>query len=530
MGTSPGDSPGRARSSGVRLAQLTAALSLAVDLATAQPMEHVARSCLLARRFGRGIGLDDQEGGSLYYLAQLGWAGCIADSAHVATLFGDDLEYRAGAYDVDMAPLPFLGYLLGRANDQDATLRGLWVSASLVATGARSVQDDLRAHCLVAADLARRLGLGDAVADSLQQTFARWDGKGLPRGLGGTAVSLPVRVWQIADVAEVHHRRRGLAAALEVVRERRGTHFDPDLVDEFVAGAPALFDGLPEESTWDELMAEAPSLRSELTEGELDSALEVFADYADLKSPCYRGHSRGVATLAEAAAQRLGLAEDEVTLVRRAALVHDIGRVGVPNTIWDKERPLSTAERERARLHAYYTQRVLVRPPRLAEIGRVAGLAHERLDGSGYPHGLPGSAIPRPARILAAADRYHGLVEDRPTRPALAAPAAAARLRAEQDCGALDPAAVDAVLAVAGQPARRPPGGPRGLTAREIEVLTALAKGASNRQIARQLSISPKTVGSHVEHIYAKTDVTTRASATLFAMSHGLLRSLEPSP
>lgn len=514
----------------MRLAQLTAALSLAVDLATGQPMEHVARACLLARRFGRGIGLDEQEGGSLYYLAQLGWAGCIADSAHVATLFGDDLEYRSGVYDVDMAPLPFLGYLLRRANDQDATLRGLWVSASLVATGARSVQDDLRAHCVVASDLARGLGLGDGVVASLQQIFARWDGKGLPAGVSGTGIRLPVRVWQISDVAEVHHRRGGLDAAIDVVRERSGTHFDPALVEEFAAMAPELFEGLPAESTWDELMAEAPSLRSELTERELDAALEVFADYADLKSPCYRGHSRGVAALAAAAAQRLGLPPEEVTLVHRAALVHDIGRVGVPNTIWDKEQPLSTAERERARLHAYYTQRVLVRPPRLAEIGRVAGLAHERLDGSGYPHGLPGSAIPRPARILAAADRYHGLVEDRPHRSALTAPDAAARLRAEQAAGALDPAAVDAVLAVAGQPVRHASVGPCGLTVRELEVLTALAKGASNRQIARELGISPKTVGSHVEHIYAKTDVTTRASATLFAMRHGLLRSLEPSP
>lgn len=512
----------------MRLAQLTAALSLAVDLATAQPMEHVARSCLLARRFGRGIGLDEQDGGSLYYLAQLGWAGCIADSAHVSSLFGDDLEYRAGSYDVDMAPLPFLGYLLRRANAGDDTLRGLRVSASLVATGARSIQDDLRSHCLVAADLARRLGVGEDVATSLQQTFARWDGKGLPQGLGGSAIALPVRIWQIADVAEVHHRRRGLAAVLDEVRRRRGSHFDPDLAEEFVAAAPRLFAELPQESTWDDLIAEAPSLRPELGEDELDRALEVFSDYADLKSPCYRGHSRGVAALAEAAAVRLGLPTEDVTLVRRAGLVHDIGRVGVPNSIWDTDRALTTAERERARLHAYYTQRVLMRPPPLARIGHIAGLAHERLDGSGYPHGLLGSAIPRPARILAVADRYHSLVEDRPHRPALAAPAAAERVRAEQARGALDPAAVDAVLASVGHPVRRPAGGPRGLTAREVEVLTALAKGASNRQIARQLGITPRTVGSHVEHIYAKADVTTRASATLFAMSHGLLRSLEP--
>lgn len=516
--------------SGVRLAHLTAALSLAVDLGTGQPMEHVARSCLLAMRLGERVGMGDEERASLYYVAQLGWVGCIADSADVAPKFGDDLTYRDGSYEVDMKPLSFLGYLLRRANEQPSLTRRMGVSTALLATGAKAVQDSLRAHCQVTVDIANRLGLGPSVQVPLEQVFARWDGMGLPAGLSGTDIALPIRLWHIADVAEVLHRRHGLAVALTRVGERRGTQFDPELVDRFVEVGSDLFDTLPEESTWDDIVAEAPILRPELSERGLDEALEVFADYADLKSPYYRGHSRGVAVLAAAAAERLGLDAADVRLVRRAGLVHDVGRVGVPNTIWDKGGPLTRSERERARLHAYYTERVLARPARLREIGRVAGMAHERLDGSGYPHGLSGPAIPVTARVLAVADRYYGLLESRPHRPPLAAADAAGRLQAEQRSGALEGDAVDAVLAVAGQPLRHRPAGPRGLTTREVQVLALLARGASNRQISRELGIAPKTVESHVEHIYAKVDVTTRAAATLFALRHGLLRTLDPVP
>ena len=180
------------------------------------------------------------------------------------------------------------------------------------------------------------------------------------------------------------------------------------------------------------------------------------------------------------------------------------------------------------RLHSYYTERMLARPPRLAELGAVAALAHERLDGSGYHRGLSGVVIGMPGRVLAAADTYHAMVEERPHRPALGDDAAAQTLRDEAVAGRLDPDAVDAVLASAGHRLVRRPAGPAGLTAREVEVLALLARGASNRQIARRLGIATKTAGNHIERIYAKTGVSTRAAATLFAMQNGVLRSLDP--
>ncbi|HEX5495883.1 MAG TPA: HD domain-containing phosphohydrolase [Mycobacteriales bacterium] len=514
--------------SGLRLAEIVGALSLAVDLGLGQPMEHVARSCLIACRLGERMGLDDTERASLYYVAMLGWVGCIADSHQASTWFGDDIAYRAGVYDVDAKPLPFLGYLLRRAGSDGSPARRIGIGAALVATGARSVQESLTAHCQVTADIAGRLGLGPTVCEPLHQIFARWDGRGLPKGLAGERIALPVRLWHVADVAEVHHRRGGVAAAVEVARQRGGSQFDPAVVAEFAGGAEAIFASLPAGSSWDDLVDAEPALRPELTHTELDAALSVFADYADLKSPYLRGHSRGVADLVGAAAKRVGLPPEQVRTARRAALVHDIGRTGIPNTIWDKAEPLTTAERERVRMHSYYTERMLARPARLAEIGAIAALAHERLDGSGYHRGLPAAAIGMPGRLLAAADTYHASLEPRPHRESVPAEQAAHRLRDAARTGLLDPEAVDAVLAVAGHRPTQHPAGPAGLTVRERQVLELLARGASNRQIARRLGITPKTAGNHVERIYAKTGVTTRAAATLFAMRHGLLRTLEP--
>ncbi|MGH3449402.1 MAG: HD domain-containing phosphohydrolase, partial [Haloechinothrix sp.] len=198
-------------SSGLRLAELVGALSLAVDLGLGQPMEHLARSCLVACRLGQRMGLDDDERASLYYVAMMGWVGCIADSHEAATWFGDDITYRAGVYDIDMKPLPFLGYLLRRAGSGGSPARRIGAGAAVVATGGRGVQDSLRAHCQVTANIAERLGLGPAVCDPLQQIFARWDAKGLPAGVGGDRIALPVRLWHLADVAEVHYRRSGVA-------------------------------------------------------------------------------------------------------------------------------------------------------------------------------------------------------------------------------------------------------------------------------------------------------------------------------
>jgi HD-GYP domain-containing protein (c-di-GMP phosphodiesterase class II) len=242
-----------------------------------------------------------------------------------------------------------------------------------------------------------------------------------------------------------------------------------------------------------------------------------------VKSPWTIGHSRGVADLARAATQIYGLPAADADLVRRAGLLHDLGRLGVSNAIWDKPGALTAAEVERVRMHPYLTERMLASSAALASAGAIAVQHHERLDGSGYPRGLTGDAIAPAGRVLAAADAYHAMTESRPHRAARTADEAAAELRAGVRGALFDGDAVDAVLRAAGHPARRRRDWPAGLTNREVEVLRLLVRGLSNKEIAERLVISRRTAGSHVEHIYAKIGVTNRALASLFAMKHGLM-------
>jgi len=264
-----------------------------------------------------------------------------------------------------------------------------------------------------------------------------------------------------------------------------------------------------------------------LYDGELESALEAIADFTDLKSPWTIGHSRGVADLAHAAATPYGLAAGDATLVRRAGLVHDLGRLGISNAIWDKPGALTPTELERVRLHPYLTERMLASSGALAPLGAIAVQHHERLDGSGYPRGLSGDGLTPPGRLLAAADAYRAMTEPRPHRAALDPARASRELQGEAKASRLDGAAVNAVLTAAGHraPARRE--WPAGLTAREVDVLALLARGHANKEIARRLVVSPKTVSNHVEHIYLKLGVSSRAAATLFATEHGLMGTFE---
>jgi HD-GYP domain-containing protein (c-di-GMP phosphodiesterase class II) len=513
---------------GVTLAELLAAFSLTTDLGLGQPMEHLLRSWRLADRLGERMDLAADERSSLYYVAVLSWVGCVADTPEVARWFGDDIAFRESAYGVDFAGLPALGLVLGRAGLGHPVPTRIGIAARLMATGARSVKQGIASHCLTTSRMAERLGLGAGVSDSVQQFFTRWDGKGVPDGIGGEDIAAGVRLFHLADVVDVFHRSHGLDAAVEVARSRRGTQFDPRVVDTFCASAPEVLRDGEDAPDWYDAVSADPALRRRLTGPELDETLEAFADFTDLRSACRAGHSRRVAELAATAGSLAGLPAADVEVLRRAGLLHDIGLHGVPATILDKPGPLTATEAERMRMHAYYTDRVLSRPAALARIGAVAGLVRERLDGSGYHRALAGPAVPVPARLLAAADAYAAMTEARPHRSALSVADATAALRAEARAGRFAPDAVDAVLEAAGQRPRRRRSGPAGLTPREVEVLGLIARGATTRQVARQLGISPKTAGTHIERIYMKTGASTRSTVTLFALQNGLLDSFEP--
>jgi len=520
---SPGD-----RDSGVDLAEVVATFSLATDLGLGQPMEHVLRSWAIAMRLGEHMGIASDDVATLYYVAMLAWVGCVADTPEVATWFGDDIAFRRDSYEVDLAGLPMFRYALARVGAGSPAPKRLRLAATLIMTRGEPVERGLMSHCLSTASMAERFGLGDEVCDPLLQWFTRWDGSGVPRGLGGDDVARSVRLFQLADCVEVAHRRGGMATAIELVRSRRGKQFDPEVVDAFCAAAADLLGGMDETTDWPSMVAVDRRLQRPLTEAGLDGALEAIADFTDLRSRERSGHSRAVATLAAQAGQSCGLSVDDVVVLRRAALVHDVGMHGVPATILEKSSPLTSTESERMRMHSYYTERMLTRPPALARIGAVASLANERLDGSGYHRGLSGSAIPAVARILAAACAFQAMTEPRAYRPAHTPKSAADELRGEVRSGRLASDAVDAVLAAAGDEKPKRSAGPAGLTPREVEVLTLIARGASNKQVAQSLGIATKTAGTHIERIYVKIGASTRSTATLFAMRNGLLDSYAP--
>ena len=503
----------------VRRTELLAVMSLGADLGLGQPMEHVLRECLIAMRLAERLGLDAKGRATVCYTALLTWVGCHVDAYEQAKWFGDDLALKSDFPMVDRAGTGFVLRHLGAGRPLvDRARLGL----ALIGGGRREVDAILDNHRRAAEDLAHQLGLDAEVRDNLGQAFERWDGKGTPGLARGATISLASRLVSLADVVEVFHRLGGVEAAVAVARERRGTQFDPELVDVFGSVAEEILAGLGGEATWAAVIAAEPELDVVLSGAELDTALAAVANFADVKSPYTLGHSCAVADLAERAARNFGLVEADAVLVRRAAYVHDLGRLGVSNAIWDKPGSLSVGERERVRLHPYLTERMLASSA-LAPLRMVAVAHHERLDGSGYPRGITGDALPMVARILGAADAYRSKLEPRPHRAQLTADQAAANLRDEVRGGRLDGDAVEAVLQAAGHAARRRRTWPAGLTAREVEVLRLAARGLAIAAIAVRLGISKKTAANHVEHIYAKIGVSNRALASLFAVKHGLI-------
>jgi HD-GYP domain-containing protein (c-di-GMP phosphodiesterase class II) len=503
----------------LRLAELLASVSLATDLGTGQPMGHALRTCAIAVALAEAMGCAPDELRTVHQFAMLRFLGCTADAAETAAAFGgDDLAVNAAMAPALMgSSREVMGQFVRSVAPGQPRVRRVRLVAKGLADP-RGMERSLSTHCEVGAMLAERAGLERPVVDALAHAYERWDGKGFPARLRGDAIPLAVRVVVVARDADLaamlgHDRDEWMAG-------RRGRAYDPAVVDAFGEVGGSVISEL-EGDEWEAALAREPDPVVMVPPEMVDGVLTALADATDLKSPWLRGHSRRVASLAEAAGRHAGLDAVACYGLRRAGLVHDVGRVAVQNGIWDKPGPLSTSEWERVRLHPYYTERILARCGPLASLVGPASSHHERLGGSGYHRSLSGDALGRDDRILAAADVYAALTADRPHRSAHTDDEAARMLEGE---AGLDPDAVACVLAAAGQrTAPAPRGWPAGLTDREVEVLRLIARGRSNRDVARRLFISPKTVGRHVENVYAKIGVSSRAAAAVFAMEHGLL-------
>jgi HD-GYP domain-containing protein (c-di-GMP phosphodiesterase class II) len=383
--------------------------------------------------------------------------------------------------------------------------------------------------CEIADMLVQRLDLEPDVRNALAFTYERWNGQGYPAGAKGDEIPLAMRVVHLSQDMEAIARRVSPAGALDSARDRRDRTYDPELADLFVAHGGTWLDALDKMDPWDSVLDLEPEPHRILADAELDKALTVAADFIDLKSPYRAGHSRRCAQLAADAARLLGAGDSEITAIRRAALLHEFGTTAVPNSIWDKREPLTRAEFDRVELHPMLTEQMLRRSPALAALIPVASAHHERADGSGYHRGLHATATERAARVLASVDIYVGLTSDRADRPALTGSHAAAEVRRLSSAGVLEEETAQAVLSAAGHvepyaPAPRRVRPPGGLSHREVEVLGLAARGLTTREIADRLYISPKTADHHIQHVYTKIGVSTRAAAALWAMQNEVIQ------
>jgi HD-GYP domain-containing protein (c-di-GMP phosphodiesterase class II) len=513
--------------SDLRLAELLAALSLASDLAHNLPTESALRNSLVAIGIGKRQGLAGQELSDIYYLSLLHHIGCTGAAIFAAQLAeGDDIDLFFNFFAADHANrLELMGIMLTSLNRHRGAATRARTAFNLMTKGDSTMKLMQASICEGASRLAGRLGMSAGVCAGLYEVYARWDGKLLAGGVGDR-ISLASRIVHIAHVAEFFHRRGGRLAAVEVVRRRSGTELDPGLAQMFVANADDLLAPTEADSLWDEALDAEPEPQRRMPRFRLEEVAAAFADFTDLKSPLMLGHSKDVAELAAQAGRLLGMDRDAVATLKIAALLHDLGQVSVPNTIWEKRGRLSAGEFERVRLHPYYTERILSHSALLAPYGQLAGLHHERLDGSGYHRGVRAANLPVAARVLAAADAYHALIEEAPHRPRMAPAEAAKELEAEAGSGRLDREVVSATIAAAGQQVAAPRAAwPGGLTEREVGVLREVARGRTNKEVARKLFISEATVHSHVLNIYTKIGVNSRAGAALFAMENDLVHA-----
>jgi HD-GYP domain-containing protein (c-di-GMP phosphodiesterase class II)/DNA-binding CsgD family transcriptional regulator len=504
----------------LRLTELLASVSLATDLGTGQPLGHALRTCTLAAALAEEMGCGPDEVRTVHQFALLRFLGCTSDAAETAaSVGGDDVAYNAA-----MAPV-LMGsgreiiarHVRSVAPGQPRTRRLRLVARGLA--DPKAGERSLSTHCEVAATLAARVGLEQSVVDALAHAYERWDGKGFPARLEGDAVPVPVRIAAVARDADLATRLGD--DPREWLSGRSGGAYDPSVVDAFARVGHDVLAALDTADEWGSALAAEPQPVATVGSDALDVVLAAFSDFADLKSPWIRGHSRRVASLAERAGRHAGLDDAACDVLRRAGLVHDLGRVAIENGIWDKAGPLTTSEWERVRLHPYFSERILARCGSLAFLVEPACSHHERLDGSGYHRSRSAESLSRCDRILAAADVFAALTADRPHRPAFAEGAAALMLEAQSG---LDGDAVACVLVAAEQRVAPPPlRWPGDLTDREVEVLRLIARGRSNREVAERLFISVKTVGRHVENVYAKIGVSSRAAAAVFAMEHRLL-------
>jgi HD-GYP domain-containing protein (c-di-GMP phosphodiesterase class II) len=514
----------------VRAAELAAALSLATDLGMGFPFEHGLHATLMTMRLAELLQVDRDTAWETFYASLLMYAGCTTDAEVASGIFGSDRTEYMTPWQFGSSSESLAGVIRALPPPGLPAHRRAYEVARRLPMARSFRKNHFASLCEVAAMLAERLGLPEPVHHLFFDLTERWDGKGVLDRARADVIPLPLRIVHVARDACFQRLVGGDDYSVGVIEKRGGHAFDPAITEVFTARAGEVFEAADSpESVWEATLALEPRPWLDLEGDSVDRALAAFGEFADLVSPWLAGHSIGLADLAAAAAERLGMDELEISIVRRAALVHDVGRVAVHPNIWNKPGRLSADDWEQVRLHGYHTERVLSRGPFLTTLAQASCSHHERLDGSGYHRAVAAAALPPAARLLAAADAFQAMTQPRPHRAALSSDEAARTLVEEAGRGCQDPQAVAAVLEAAGQPAPVVDR-PAGLTEREAEVIALLARGLQTKQVASALEISIKTADRHIQNAYRKIGVSTRAGATIFAMEHGLVWGELPIP
>ncbi|MGH1572600.1 HD-GYP domain-containing protein [Methylobacterium sp. P31] len=440
--------------SDVRLSDILAALSHALDLTEGQPAGHCVRATYIGMQVGRAIGLPTRELWELYYTIMLKDLGCSSNAARICALYlSDDIGFKRDFKTVSDSLPKVLGFVFSHTGLKAGLAERFRAVLNILQNGGAIVDDLIQTRCQRGAEIAARLRFPPAVCAAIHALDEHWNGKGRPDRLAGPAIPLYGRIALLAQVADVFHTAAGPAAAMAEIRGRTGTWFDPHVVESFerTASAPGFWEILGSDSIEAAVSALEPAQsRIVIDEGYLDDIARAFAQVIDAKSPFTSGHSERVAVYADMVAVELGLDHGRRRWLRRAALLHDIGKLGVSNAILDKNGKLDEDEWRDMRAHAHLSETILARVPVFRDMARVGGGHHERLDGRGYPRGLTAVEIALETRIVSVADVFDALTAERPYRAAMPLEKALGIMRADLGA-AFDPlcfAALERALAV----------------------------------------------------------------------------------
>jgi HD-GYP domain-containing protein (c-di-GMP phosphodiesterase class II) len=406
---------------GVPLSEVIAALSYALDLTEGQSEGHAVRSCLIGMRVAEELGMDPDLRSALFYALLLKDLGCSSNAARLCELFAaDDLTAKCNLKTVDWtSSIETIRYVVGSAAP-DATLwQRLRRLVAVGIDGSKGTRRMFATRCERGADIARLLDFPEETAEAIRHLDEHWDGRGQPCGLQGTDISLLGRILGLAQTVEVFYSRFGVNGAADVMRRRSGTWFDPELVDVLLSLERDMpfWREVSRATDLDAVVHYEPEERTLTADDErLDRVALGFARVVDAKSPWTYRHSEGVAAAAVGIAEVLDIPPEKIRLLRRAGLLHDLGKLGVSNLILDKPSRLTEEERLVVQKHPGWSERILRRVASFAELADWAWAHHERLDGRGYPRGLSNDQLPLPVRILVVADVFDALSAARPYR------------------------------------------------------------------------------------------------------------------